>query len=235
MEKEYYVYVWYRKTNHEPFYVGKGKNNRYTQLINRNNYFLNVYNKHGGYPEIIIRDLTDNEAIEKEIELIKEYRSKYQLTNITDGGEGVSGYNHKEETKKKLSELSKIQWSNPKTRQRLIESRRISHNKPEVREKLSKIHKGKVLTDEHRRKIKKAMNSEEVVKRLSEAHSKYRMIECIKPNGESIIFSNTRETVTWLKEQGHEQAQIASVIKCLKGERKTLYKYTFKALSEESV
>ena len=87
----FYVYEWIRLDTNEPFYIGKGKNKRYCQTYNRNKYFMNIYNKVPTKSNIIINNLTENEAFELEKEYINNYRKKYKLSNICDGGEGCSG------------------------------------------------------------------------------------------------------------------------------------------------
>jgi len=59
--------------------------------------------------------------------------------NLTDGGIGVLGRKHSEESKKKMSESSKGIYPSPETRA-----------------KLSAIQKKRIFTDEHRMKISKA-------------------------------------------------------------------------------
>lgn len=234
MEKEFYIYVWYRKDDGIPFYVGKGKGTRYRQLVNRNKYFLNVYKKHGGFSKKIIKGLTESEAIEKEISTIKEYRGKYTLTNITDGGEGVSGLHHTNETKKILSEISKNQWKNPKMKELLIKSRRKTHSDIEFRKHMSEVKKGQVLSQEDKIKQKIALNKPEVKKKMSKAKTKYTNIECITPSGEHKKFDNTREIVNWLKSKGYKKVSMPNIIGCITGLRKTTLGFKFKLLNQES-
>jgi hypothetical protein len=213
MERKYYVYVWYRKTDDKPFYVGKGQSNRYTFLHNRNNFFMNMYNKHGGYAKKVRENLTEIEAFQLEKALIKEYKKKFKMTNITDGGEGVSGLNHSKKTRETLSKLSKIQWSDPEMRKRLCESRKKTHNDPEFRKRASAIRKGKILTDERKENIRK-----------------YGDMLITSPDGNEYVVANTSEAVDWFKEKGYEKTHITSVIKCLTGDRKSLYKHKIKIL-----
>lgn len=87
--KEYYVYVYYRLDNFEPFYVGKGKNDRWKLTRKRNPFFLNTLNKYGAVVNFEFENLTEEEAYSAEVWLIHELRDTlgYELTNITDGGD----------------------------------------------------------------------------------------------------------------------------------------------------
>ena len=90
LDKKYYVYEWFNVVTGEVFYVGKGIRNRYCQLSGRNQYFIDYFNTHECESRIVYENLTEQEAYEKEKELIKYYRetSNFRLTNVTDGGEG---------------------------------------------------------------------------------------------------------------------------------------------------
>ena len=53
---------------------------------------------------LIIPCVSEEEALSSEISLIKSFKDLgYQLTNLTDGGEGASGLKLSEETKQKMS------------------------------------------------------------------------------------------------------------------------------------
>jgi len=98
------VYQHIRLDTNKIFYVGIGKNPKRPYSKNyRNNYWHNVVNKHGYRVEILLENLTWNEAVQKERELINEYgrldNKTGILVNMTDGGEGVNGYKHTEEWK----------------------------------------------------------------------------------------------------------------------------------------
>ena len=92
--------------------------------------FANAIKKYtwdGFRHEILATGLTQREAWEMEIKLIAQYKSncrRYKQPsfgyNMTDGGDGSSGFKHTDETKQKLSEIR----SNPsdETRIRISES-----------------------------------------------------------------------------------------------------------------
>lgn len=65
--------------------------------------------------EILYKDLTKQEAIRKEIELIKYYKSLNKSYNICDGGEGTSGYIFTEQAKTNIKiGMSKVDLTNSK-------------------------------------------------------------------------------------------------------------------------
>lgn len=232
MEKDYYIYVWYRNDNNEPFYVGKGKEGRYRSLHSRNRYFNRIYKKYGGYSKKIIENLTDEEALKKEFELIAEYKKSYKLANISDGGNrGPIGAKLSVETKEKISNAVKLQWRNPVTRERLMKARQEKiYSNPNFGAKISKANKGKKFNEQQRINHKKAMNNPETTIKLAKAKTKYQNINCISLNGECIkIFETTREAIKWLESMGYAKPNLSSVIGCIAGKNKTSYGFKWTA------
>lgn len=109
----YYVYEHWRLDRDECFYVGKGKGNRAYQMKDRNRHHKAIMAKvsREGFAvevKIVASGLSEQEALNLEIERIKFWRSAgADLANITNGGEGVSGLKHSEETKKLWSQKRK--------------------------------------------------------------------------------------------------------------------------------
>jgi len=100
----FYVYEHWRTDRDECFYVGKGKGKRAYNMSLRNPHHKAVQNKviREGFAievKIVASGLTEDAAFKLEMERIAFWRSaKIDLTNITNGGEGVSGkpaYNRK--------------------------------------------------------------------------------------------------------------------------------------------
>lgn len=104
-----------------PFYIGKGiKPKRYKshQLEfcraysqhGRNNIWHSIVAKYGYEIEILVDDLTEREALDKEMELIKLYGRVNTgtgiLCNLTDGGEGNAGWKPRPETCEKISKAA---------------------------------------------------------------------------------------------------------------------------------
>jgi hypothetical protein len=104
-----YIYRHIRMDKNEPFYIGIGTDNyfyRSKSKKNRNKYWENIVNKTDYKVQILLEDLTWEEACEKEMEFIALYGrkdlGKGTLCNLTDGGEGIKKCIHSEETKQKI-------------------------------------------------------------------------------------------------------------------------------------
>ena len=140
----YYTYIHYKKDSMTPFYIGKGQGNRYLIKTKRSFYWKNVVKKHGLYAEILAKWNTEKEALEHEIFLIKCFKDLgFSLVNMTDGGEGTSGWIPSEEWKRKKSESQKFLFSigfNPAKRDDVKEKLKIAN----VGKKLDKDHKEKI-------------------------------------------------------------------------------------------
>ena len=147
MNNIFYVYEWIRLDRNEPFYVGKGKRNRYKDLRMRNKWFLNIVNKLG-LEKIEIRKIEENlseeEAFEKEKYYIKKYREYgIDLCNMTDGGEGSSNW---------YSSLSEEEKENHRLISRSFLGKTHSE---ETKLKMSNSAKGRTLSLETRAKLSK--------------------------------------------------------------------------------
>ena len=89
------------------FYIGKGSSVRRAHYMQgRNNYWCKVVAKYGKpVVKILAEWLTEKEAFEHEIALIKKYRRQgLELCNLTDGGDGTSGYKQSAEHRQKNSQ-----------------------------------------------------------------------------------------------------------------------------------
>ncbi len=92
----YYVYLHRKATDGEVFYVGKGKNLRASSYKSRSTFWKSVVAKYGYYIEIVETGLQEWYAFELEKDLISYYGrcdlGYGTLVNLTDGGDGSSGY-----------------------------------------------------------------------------------------------------------------------------------------------
>jgi hypothetical protein len=106
MTNTYYVYA-HKKPDGDVFYIGKGKGRRAKETRYRTNFWFNVVRKYGYEIVMLAENLSCEAALEKEKQLIAEYKTKVKLVNMTDGGEGMSGYVMPKEVKMKISDSVK--------------------------------------------------------------------------------------------------------------------------------
>jgi hypothetical protein len=115
-----YVYTLVDPRNHLPFYVGKGSGERCNAHVVEAKYYvkrkslkLNKIRKlmRLGMEPIVIKleeNVSDKQALDLECLLIAEMRDLgFNLTNMTDGGDGAQGYKHTEEYKQMMSQRFK--------------------------------------------------------------------------------------------------------------------------------
>jgi hypothetical protein len=110
-----YVYRHIRLDKNEPFYIGIGSdNNEYKRAYSkqkRNRYWGHIVNKYEYEVEIVLDNLTWDEACIKEKEFITLYGREDlglgSLTNLTFGGDGVFGLKFSDESRAKMSNSQK--------------------------------------------------------------------------------------------------------------------------------
>ena len=154
-EKNCYVYQHVRLDKNEIFYIGIGKTKNYKRAYSksgRNSYWYNVVNKTDYKVEIIVDNLSWEEASTKEIELITLHGRKDlgigTLVNLTDGGQGATNVKVSEETKLKLSEAKKGK--------KYSDSHRLAMSKSKKGVKLSEEHKANLFNPQHRKNLSEA-------------------------------------------------------------------------------
>jgi len=142
----YYIYQHRTADTNEIFYVGKGKDKRFCDKNKRGRYWKFYVAKHGFVPEIIKDGLDEELAFLAEMECIDVYKKRgIKLINLTDGGEGCSGYSmrHSEEQKAKWS-IDRKGTPSPRKGVKLLDS---------TKQKISLSRAGKSLSDSHKQAI----------------------------------------------------------------------------------
>lgn len=149
------VYI-HTRTDDVVFYVGIGVPTRPYEDSRRNKHWYRTTERYAYTVSVLYSGLAWNVAAAIEIELIKKYReiSGDKLCNQTDGGDGVKGLKHSDESIAKMRVAQK-------------------NKSPETRAKISAANKGKTLSPEHRAKIsvaiKRRVISEETRAKIGEA------------------------------------------------------------------
>ena len=174
---EYYTYAYLREDG-TPYYIGKGKKDRWSQK-ERHNVKVPPKNR----ISFLKMNLTEEEAFKHEKYMIAVFGRKDLgtgiLRNMTNGGEGCSGYKHSDEAKIKISEAnSGRKWSDD-SKKKLSE--KCKGRKPipiseEAKKKLSKMRKG-VPRDKH------------IIKKMMETREKNQsFVENNNPNSKKFVF-----------------------------------------------
>ncbi len=146
MRADFIVYAHVRRDTGKIFYVGKGTNHRLKQRSNRNPHWHHIVNKSGGFDVVILRDgMTEGDALAFEIAEIKRLReSGVALCNMTDGGDGISGYKFPPEA---LARMSLCRKGRPAPNKGKSPSQ-------EAREKMRQAKLGRKLSEDHRAKLR---------------------------------------------------------------------------------
>jgi hypothetical protein len=195
------------------FYIGKGSSERRAHYFGgRNNYWNKIVAKYGT-PEVQVLAHwdTEEEALSHEVLLISCYRDMgYELANLTDGGEGTSGYKHTEEHRRKNSEY---RLGKPATWN--IGRKHTAKTKA----KCGAVNLGKKHTKEHNLKISSRLVGNSYAAGNTN-NRKYRWIGTHIESGKVIMFEGSEA----LNKAGFQHANI---INCISGERKSHKGYTW--------
>lgn len=180
---EFHTYIYYDPSrNNEPFYVGKGKDDRWrihlrkshSVLVNRR---INVIREEGFEPLVgVYSDIDQEFAFFLEQELISHFGrndlNTGSLLNLTDGGDGCYGFS--EATRAQMSESHKKTWT-PAKRKRASEIKKGFKHTEETKAQIAKTNTGRHHTEETKAQmsismtgIKKGPMPEEQKNQISE-------------------------------------------------------------------
>jgi hypothetical protein len=184
------VYRHIRLDKNEPFYIGIGKDTkRAFYKLRRNGLWNNIVAKSEYEVEILMEDISYQEALEKEKEFISLYgridKKTGTLANLTDGGEGTIGAIRSEEYRKNVSKS--------------LTGRKIPR---EIVEKIRNTNKGRVYSAERNKKISEARKG---IKRPYMQYGKH-------PNAIKICNSVTGECYNSMKEASEKTGIIYSTL-----------------------
>jgi len=149
---------------------------------------IKKYNKVAFQHKILYRCNSWETLCQKEKEYIRLFKTKSPKGyNLTDGGEGIYGLKHSDESKKKMSESSKGRIVSLETRRKLSEINKGHIVSNAARKKISNSHKGRTFSKETLKKMSDAgktkIFSDETRKKISESQkifSKNQILEIRK-------------------------------------------------------
>lgn len=238
----FYTYAHYRPDN-SVFYIGKGHGRRAWSDKNRNPHWNNVTAKRGDHKvEVLAQWPIEQEAFAHEKFLIWCFRDMgYSMANITDGGEGPTGYRHTEETKAKLSvhhkrlhnlpeQKAKNSARNKLKMQDLVHKEKVRAGalaymtKPENRERIRQIALLQTSKPEF-----KARQSALALARMKNPAYRFLMAKpciCVETGQ---IFQSQVEAAKWVGTDAKSQ----TICKAVLGQRKTAYGYHWKSIQKE--
>jgi hypothetical protein len=158
VEQDSYVYLHLNADDDQPHHVGVGHTvGRPWGMKRRNTKHKNKVAKHGVRVEIISEDLTDAQAKWWEVRWIKALRnSGYDLTNLTDGGDGTRGYTHPED------DVMRRALEHSEFMRKLFSSEEGDVVRLKIRKTLTELmatDKGKIIRDKNRSKKLKFYDS----------------------------------------------------------------------------
>jgi hypothetical protein len=154
---DFYVYAWLRPCG-TPFYIGKGRGKRDRVSARNNPIFINTLRKieRAGEGPVVIRlheGLTEGEAFDLERIEIAKYGRKNNgtgiLANLTDGGEGPSGYRHSEDARAKIGSAHRGRPITPERLAKLVASK----NKPAAKIAAAETWSGRAHSQESLEKM----------------------------------------------------------------------------------
>jgi hypothetical protein len=168
----FYVYEHILLATGQSFYVGKGKNNR-AYSKHRSQKWHNFVNKYGDYVvKFLIKDIEEEFAFLIEEEVIDSYRKRgYNLANISNGGEGVSGIDAWNKGKK-LSDTHVKNLSESHKNKKWSALQLEAQTKPEIKKKHSQAVKNAMANPETKERHRIAVSLAKKGKKQTEEHKK---------------------------------------------------------------
>lgn len=152
----FYTYVW-RDASGVPFYVGKGKGRRAWITTQRSKPFKEIHSEGNCRVEIIDYFIHESQAHAHEVELISRYGRRDNgtgsLVNLTDGGEGTSGWVASEDTRAKISRAAIGRIVSVSTKELISAAHKGRKLKPEHVAKIAKANTGRKHTEEAKAKV----------------------------------------------------------------------------------
>lgn len=141
--------------------MGKGRGDRAYGLFRRNAHHRNTVKKYGAknIKIFVFPCASEREALENEVQQIAQLRQEgITLCNVTNGGEGTSGFTMSPKSKALLGSIASKQWESPLFREKVLAGHERYWTK-EKREEQALRAKGQTHSAESSRKKSDAMRT----------------------------------------------------------------------------
>jgi group I intron endonuclease len=194
---KYIVYI--HTTPNDKIYIGiSSKSNANKRWRNgngyqKNKYFFSAILKYGWdniEHKILFEDLEEEEAKQKETELIQKYKSNDRNYgyNLSSGGESSNGYKHtKEQIEKQKRNRKKPQYTKETRLKMSVSAKRVWENpeyKEEMRKKIKEAYKNGKINNNKGKHL-----SKETIEKIKRTR-KIKYIKCLETNE---IYRGTRD------------------------------------------
>lgn len=253
----YYVYEWFVVDTGEVFYVGKGCGNRYKTRKRENRFFMHMLESHVCDVRKVVSKLTEDEAFNKEIELIAYYRNNtdFRLTNILDGGDkppSTKGMKHSRRTIKQMSVKARDRWNDAEYANKCVskmkefyqtaEGKRVARDryykiydteekKIKATAKMTETMRSDKFREQHSKIMKSAYSTQDVRDKITGANNgASRSISQYDINGNLLA-----QYETLMDAHRKTGLDFKNISKALRGHRKTAYGYVWKFNDDKDI
>lgn len=216
------VYLHRRGSDGIPFYVGIGVEKRPEVVEKRNADWTTVYEAHGRTVEILFKCLLHWHAKTIEIVLIAQYRFNYgkyreggSMVNLSDGGEGSSGWTPTEEQKLKQIAAQTGRGHSEESRVKMSASKIGELNPMHGRTGEESPNYGREKTEETRTKLSEAGTG-----KFGEQHNSFQGYSVGINEELFVILAGMKE----MKDCGFSQSHISA---CILGNRNSHKGFTW--------
>ncbi len=237
--KRFYTYAYLREDT-TPYYVGKGEGRRAYSKRHR------VSVPPLGRILFLKKNLTENEAIRHEVYMIDVFGRKDIgtgiLRNLTNGGEGISGFKHSKETKVKIANAGRNRTHTEETKNKLSKLNVGKKLTEKTKQKIQEKRKLQVITGEHKEKIRNSLKGRkrppEVVEKIKKGRVGFKHTEqtkqIIKEKRENQVFTEeTRKKLSDLH-KGKPKPHFWKCFKLIDSNRKIVEGFGIKKFCKEN-
>jgi hypothetical protein len=237
---KYYVYS-HSTNDGTVFYIGKGKDKRAWSKAGRSDAWKIA--AQGGFSvQILTEGLSESDALLAERSFIDLHRST--ICNKTSGGQGISGYRHTEDAKKRIAaNNSRAQTGKKRSEahraaiskggkgraksQGMVERLKASKNTPEAKDKARQTALRNAANPEIAAKKAKSL-SRAMTGRVFSASHRAAISKC--QGGKAVLcadidlrFETASDAARWLMANGYEKAWSGNITAACNGKLKSAY------------